>query len=149
LPDPPNEDGSPNPHWKHNAFGEITDPFQYQEVLPFAALDAGGEVYRLAGRNWATRKALGSFRGRVADNLYHRRGLAPVIRLIDTTEFNKKRQAEVPKPIIHIVSWRSPDGSEAMGVPPLTQGPQRGPQLTTSGKSLLGDEMNDALPDFT
>jgi hypothetical protein len=148
LSDPPNADGTPNASWPRNDFGEITDPWQYQEILPVAALDASGEVYQLVGRNWATRKAMKSFRQSCSDNLYHRHGLAPVIRLIDTVEFNKKRKVEVPKPIIHIESWRNPDGSETPEALSPTGGrPKRDPKLITSGKSLLADEMDDELPD--
>lgn len=146
LSDPPNVDGSDNPNWTKNDFGEITDPWQYQEILPIAALDATGAVYYLVARNWATRKALGAFRRNVADNMHHRRGLSPVIQLIDTKEFNKRRKAEVPKPIIHIVGWRNPDGSETSGAAPLVAAEKHDPKLITSGKSLLGEGMDDQIP---
>ena len=146
LPDPPLEGDLPNPNWGRNQFGDVQDPWQYQEVLPIAALDATGEVYRMVGRNWCTRKELKAFRRRVADNMFHRRGLMPVVQLIDSDEFNRSRQVSVPRPIISIVGWRNPDGSEApeAPVPPTTQ---HDPKRITSGRSLLADEMDDEIPD--
>jgi hypothetical protein len=120
--------------WEVDRFtGEPRDPSSEQYRVPIVATDDSGGIYELTSRSLTCLYAFRGLLDRYGKHPQRRKGLLPLITLSSTTYFNRKLNADKPKPVYKIVGWVEKDGSA----------PAKKPDLITSG-SAAG--LNDDLP---
>ena len=118
--------------WPIGLNGEKTDPWKEQFAVPMARNDAGGELYVLVARGVVAMNSVRNLLGRWRFHPKRREGLIPVIRVKNGTYFNKRFNADRPKPEYVVVAWATKTGAPPPASAPLS----------------LAVEMNDAIPDF-
>jgi hypothetical protein len=122
--------------WPIGLNGQPESPWKEQYAMPMELNDAGGELYVLVSRGVVAMNSAESLLGRWRSHSKRKLGFTPIIRIVNSSYFNKKFQRNSPKPEYPFVDWLSPDGTLASAKPPLPPLP-------------LGAEMNDQIPDFS
>ena len=108
--------------WEKDRFrDEPIDPWQEQYRVPIVSTDDSGEVFELTSRSTTSRFAIQALIDRYGRHPQRRKGKLPLIKLVDTTYFNKKFGRDMPKPLDQIVGWV--DGDDPVTKPATPQLP--------------------------
>jgi hypothetical protein len=124
--------------WPLDFNGEKADPWKLQFAIPMQRHDAGGELYVLVSRGPVAMTSVENLLGRWRHHPKRKEGFIPVIRIKNSSYWNKKYKRNQPKPEYVFVTWVTKTGA-----PPPS--PALPPQLQ---QQSLAEEMNDEIPDF-
>ena len=105
--------------WEKDRFrGEPTDPWQEQFRAPIVSTDEGGEIYELTSRSPTSKNAFRALLNRYGRHPQRHKGMVPLIKLVDSTYFNKRLGTDKPKPDYKIVGWIAKDAPAAKPAKP-------------------------------
>jgi hypothetical protein len=128
-----NELGDLDPtKWPLGPSGEKTDPWKEQYAIPMARNDPGSELYVYVARGVVAMNSVRALLGRWRSHPKRREGLVPVVRVKNGTYFNKRFNADRPKPELEIVGWVTKTGATP-------------PQVKQIEKTSLSEDLNDSL----
>jgi len=125
--------------WPLGLDGKKNDPWIEQFAIPMVRNDAGGELYVYVARGVVAMNAVKSLLGRWRLNPKRKEGLIPVVQVKNGTYWNKKFNADRPKPEFEFVRWVTRTGA-----------PPPPPKLASSPtkeieKPSLSEELNDKI----
>jgi hypothetical protein len=117
---------------------EKTDPWIEQFAIPMARNDAGGELYLYVARGVVAMNSVRSLLGRWRHHPKRKAGLIPVIKVKNGTYYNKRFNADRPKPEFIFGTWVTKTGEP----PPSESTSSRIKQIN---KPSLSEELNDSI----
>ena len=118
--------------------GKPKDPWIEQYVIPSMRNDPGGELFVYVARGIVAMLSVESLLGRWRHSPRRREGLVPVVKVDNGTYWNKRFNADRPKPIMTIVRWVTKTGA-----PPPLPAPSAIKQID---KPSLSEDLNDSIP---
>ena len=91
--------------------GKPKDPWIEQYVIPSMRNDPGGELFVYVARGIVAMLSVESLLGRWRHSPRRREGLVPIVKVDNGTYWNKRFNADRPKPIMTIVRWVTKTGA--------------------------------------
>jgi hypothetical protein len=117
--------------------GKPKDPWIEQYVIPSMRNDPGGELFVYVARGIVAMLSVESLLGRWRHSPRRREGLVPVVKVDNGTYWNKRFNADRPKPIMTIVRWVTKTGTP----PP----PPASSTINQIEKPSLSEELSDSI----
>jgi hypothetical protein len=117
--------------------GKRKDPWIEQYVIPSMRNDPGGELFVYVARGIVAMLSVESLLGRWRHNPRRQEGLVPVVKVENGTYWNKRFNADRPKPIMTITRWVTKTGAP----PP----PPASLAIKQIEKPSLSEELNDSI----
>ena len=91
--------------------GKPKDPWIEQYVIPSMRNDPGGELFVYVARGIVAMLSVEGLLGRWRHSPRRREGLVPIVKVDNGTYWNKRFNADRPKPIMTIVRWVTKTGA--------------------------------------